>query len=281
MASTVQKLVSEFVAAHPGVVPEVRSGRGLAAARAVADTVRAPDVLVSADHTVIDAMLMPRYAAWSAGFARSALVLAYTSNSKYADEITTRNWTDILSRPSVRGARGDPNEDPGAYRALMFFQLAAHFYLRPKLLDVLEHAMPITDLGPGDRDLEAKFASGTIDYMPIYRTAAAERGLDWLELPAPINLGDTAFASSYAAAQVRIPSGVAGAPDSVTVLGAPILYGLTVPRAARHPVAALAFARFTLSPAGRAIVRDAGFDVPDHVVVHGEAPTMLRPPTTQ
>ncbi len=275
IASTVRKLAADFAVRHPGVVPNMLTGGSVAVARAVADSAQIPDVFVSADDTLIDALLVPRSAAWSAGFARSVIVLAYTAKSKYADEVTTRNWADVLSKPDVHGARGDPNDDPGAYRTLMFFELAARYYLRPRLSAVLEHAMPITDFGPGDGELEAKFADGTIDYMPTYRTLAAEHELEWLELPPPINLGDTAFASSYAAARVRIPRGHTSA-DTATIYGAPVLYGLTVPRAAPHPALALAFAQYVLSASGLDLIRNSGYDVPDHPIFHGDPPVELR-----
>ncbi len=275
LTSTVRKLAAEFAARHPGVAPEILTGGSVAVARAIADSVQIPDVFVSGDDTLIDALLMPRAAAWSAGFARSAIVLAYTSNSKYADEINTRNWSDVLSKPDVHGARGDPNDDPSAYRALMFFELAARYYLRPRLSAMLEHAMPVTDFGPSDGELEAKFADGTIDYMPTYRTLAAEHELEWLELPSPINLGDTAFAASYAAAKARIPGGRTTA-DTATIYGAPILYGLTVPRAAAHPALAIAFAQYVLSVSGLDLIRNSGFDVPDHPIFRGDPPVELR-----
>jgi molybdate/tungstate transport system substrate-binding protein len=269
MRNTMDKLSQAFTARHPTIVPEVRLLGSIAGARDVADSTRVPDVFISADDTLIDALLIPTYATWSAGFARSELVLAYTPRSKYAEEINTRNWVDILSRPEVHGARGDPHQDPAAYRTAMFFQLAAHFYLRPKLTGVLEQTMRVTDFGTEDRELETKFTSGAIDYMPIYRTAAVERELDWVELPAPINLGDTAFASSYGAVEYRISPNIPGAPDTVTIRGAPILYGLTVPRAAPHPAAAALFAHFLLSPVARDIMLNAGFHPVEHPIVRG------------
>jgi molybdate/tungstate transport system substrate-binding protein len=274
MAHAIRQLAVNFVARHSGIVPEVRIGGSVAVARAIADSAEVPDVFISADDTVIDAILIPRGTSWSAGFARTSLVLAYTENSKYADEISTRNWTDVLSKPDVHGARSDPAEDAAGYRAIMFFELAARFYLRPHLAATLEHAMPITDFGPDERELEAKFADGTIDYMPIYRASAAEHELEWLELPASINLGDTAFASSYAAVRARIPSGGSTA-DSATIFGAPILYGLTVPRAAAHADAAVAFVRYILSPSGGDVLRNSGFDVPARPLLHGDPPSDL------
>ncbi len=280
LTSTVRKLAAEFAARHPGVAPEILTGGSIAVARAIVDSVQIPDVFVSGDDTLIDALLMPRAAAWSAGFARSSIVLAYTSHSKYADEVNTRNWADVLSKPDVHGARSDPNDDPSAYRTLMFFELAARYYLRPRLSATLEHAMPVTDFGPGDGELEAKFADGTIDYMPTYRTLAAEHELEWLELPPPINLGDTAFAASYAAAKTRVSGGRSSA-DTATIFGAPILYGLTVPRAAAHPALAIAFAQYVLSVSGLDLIRNSGFDVPDHPIFRGDPPVELRALSTR
>jgi molybdate/tungstate transport system substrate-binding protein len=277
MAATMRGLVADFAARHPRVTPTVRSSEGVRAVRAVADSSTVPDVFVSADDTLIDALLMPRYVAWSAGFARSTLVLAYTSRSKYADEISTRNWAEVLSRPETRSARGDPRQDPAAYRTVMLFQLAAHFYLRPDLAAGLQHAVRITDVDSVGRDLPTQLAAGAIDYLPLYRTSAAERALDWIDLPPQLNFGDTAFATSYAAAEVRVPSGVPGAPDTLTIRGAPILYGLTIPRAAPHPALALAFARFLLSPRARLVMQSAGFDIPDQPVIHGDPPGGLLP----
>lgn len=274
MAHAIRQLAADFVGQHPGVTPEVRIGGSLAVARAIADSAEAPDVFVSADDTVIDEILIPRAASWSAGFARTSLVLAYTEKSKYSDEINTRNWTDVLSMPDVHGARSNPLEEAAGYRTIMFFELAARFYLKPHLIAALEHAMPIADVGGDERDLEAKFADGTIDYMPIYRASAAEHELEWLELPGSINLGDTAFASSYAAVRAQIPSGRNTA-DSATIVGAPILYGLTVPRTAPHAEAAAAFVRYVLSPAGGDVLRNSGFDVPARPLLHGDPPTDL------
>lgn len=274
MAHAVRQLAANFVASHPAVVPEVRIGGSVTIARAIASSAEVPDVFISADDTVIDAILVPRAATWSAGFARTSLVLAYTGKSKYADEISTRNWTDVLTMPDVHGARADPAEDAAGYRALIFFQLAARFYLRPHLTSMLEHAMPVTDFGVDERELEAKFADGTIDYMPIYRASAAEHELEWLELPEPINLGDTAFAASYGAVHARIPSG-SSATDSATIFGAPILYGLTVPRAAPHTETAIAFVQYVLSPAGGDVLHNSGFDVPTRPRLHGDPPAGL------
>ncbi len=278
MREALTAILAAFTRLHPRIEPQLTTGGSVAAARRVADSTTVPDCFVSADDTLIDALLMPRYASWSAAFARSVMVLAYTDASRYADEISARNWVEVLTRASVHGARADPSQDPGAYRAIMLFELAARYYMRPDLVSALEHTVRITDFGPGGSRLHTLFATGAIDYMPIYRPSAAERGLRWVELPPQVNLGDTAFAASYAAVSVRIPAGTPGAPDSVTIRGAPIRYGLTVPRAARHSAAALAFARFVLSRAGQTVLRNAGFDPLEHPVLRGTPPAGLLDP---
>jgi molybdate/tungstate transport system substrate-binding protein len=79
-------------------------------------------------------------------------------------------------------------------------------------------------------------------------------------LPREINLGDPALAERYASASVRV---AARAPrDSVTFTGAPILYGVAVPREAPHPAAARRFVDF-LVVEGKAQLRAANVDMLD------------------
>jgi molybdate/tungstate transport system substrate-binding protein len=54
--------------------------------------------------------------------------IAYTSKSKYADEINDRNWYKILSKSDVRVGISDPRFDSCGYRSLMVCQLAEFYY---------------------------------------------------------------------------------------------------------------------------------------------------------
>ncbi len=277
IGGAITRLVMEFSAAHRGVRATVATGGSVDGARAAADPESTPDVFVSADDTIISVWLVPRTAGWWARIAYSTLVLAFPDRAQGASEITSANWVDVLLRPGVHGGRGDPAGDPGAYRSILLFELAERYYHRPGLADSLERAVPAIDLGTGGaRTQAAMFADGRLDYMAMYRPSAASHGLRWIELPPQVNLGDSAFASGYATARVRLPGRLAGVPDSVEIVGSRIGYGLTVPKGAPHRAVAEAFAAFVVSAHGRAGIQDAGFDVPDRVTFHGPE----RPPAT-
>ncbi len=281
IGGAITQLATEFAAAHRGVRATVATGGSVDGARAAADPARTPDVFVSADDTIISIWLVPRVAGWWARIAYSTLVLAFPDRARGAGEISGANWVDVLMRSGVHGGRGDPAGDPGAYRSLLLFELAERYYHRPGLADTLERAVPVIDLGTGGATtLVTMFADGRLDYMAMYRPSAASHGLRWIELPPPVNLGDSAFSSTYATARVRIPGRLAGVPDTVEIVGSRISYGLTVPRAAPHRAVADAFAAFVLSARGRAVIQAAGFDVPVRPAFHGPdrppAPVVAR-----
>jgi ABC-type molybdate transport system substrate-binding protein len=65
--------------------------------------------------------------------------------------------------------------------------------------------------------------------------------------------------------------------DSVTFAGAPIVYALSVPRAAPHRAAAQRLARFLLSADGRRMMRAARVDALDEAVFVGtDVPDVIR-----
>jgi len=74
------------------------------------------------------------YANWCIKFARNSLGLAYTSQSKYNDEINENNWYQVISRPGVKIGISDPRFDACGYRALMVTKLAELLYKQDGIL---------------------------------------------------------------------------------------------------------------------------------------------------
>ena len=72
--------------------------------------------------------MIPDAADWYVTFAKNQMVLCYTNESKYADEITAENWYEILGKSDVAWAFSDPNLDPCGYRSPMVIQLAEAHY---------------------------------------------------------------------------------------------------------------------------------------------------------
>ena len=269
LARPFSDLLRVFVARHPGVQPAQENSGSVEAARKLTELGKIPDVLGVADYGIIPKLLIPKYATWYASFAKNAMVLVYTDQSAGAKEINGRNWWQVLLRPGVRSGHSNPALDPNGYRTLMVFQLAEKFYRQPGLAARLDRAEPPRYLRPKEADLTALVQSGELDYAWSYVSIAKTAGLRHVDLPPEVNLSDPHLASWYAQATVRVAGADRSAADSVEFRGEPIVYALTVPAAAPHPAAALAFVRFLLSEGGRATLTADGLTALAAPVVGG------------
>ncbi|MGH7751877.1 MAG: tungstate ABC transporter substrate-binding protein WtpA, partial [Gemmatimonadales bacterium] len=247
LAAPFRDLLREFERRNPAVDVIQESSGSLEAARKLTELGRIPDVIGVADYHVISSLLVPRHAGWYAGFARTAMVLAYTHRSIGGREITGESWWRILLRPGVRVGRSDPVLDPNGYRTLMVYQLAEAHYRDPGLAARLLEASPRRFVRPKAADLVALLQAGELDYAWSYRSIAETVGLRYVSLPPEVDLSDPARGEWYARARVRVPGTERTGADSVEFRGEPIVYGLTIPRAATNPAAARAFVRFLFS----------------------------------
>jgi molybdate/tungstate transport system substrate-binding protein len=277
LARPFRELLDSFRIRHPGVIPAQENSGSLEAARKLTELGKMPDVLAVADYNIIDDLLMPKYAAWYANFARNTMVLAYTDRSIDAATIDSTNWWRVLLKPGVRAGHSDPALDPNGYRTLIVLQLAERYYRQPGLAQRLDAAMPPRYQRPKEADLTALLQAGELDYAWTYRSLAETSGLRYVTLPGAIDLGDPALAKEYEAATVRIPGANRSGGDSLTLRGEPIVYALTIPIGAPHPLLATAFVRFALSAEGRAIIQRNGFVVLSPPVVAGTPPAGLLP----
>jgi molybdate/tungstate transport system substrate-binding protein len=73
---------------------------------------------------------------------------------------------------------------------------------------------------------------------------------------------------------VRLPGTSRAGKDSIEFRGEPIVYALTIPKAAPHPRTAQAFVRFVFSPDGQAILKTNGFTLLEKPLLGGPE----RPP---
>lgn len=251
-----EALTAAFAAEHPGVVFETEASGSRTAARKVSELGREADLVLSADYTVIDNLLIPDYATWNIRFARNAMVIVYTERSRYADEINADNWYNILLRDGVLYGHSDPDADPCGYRTLMLWQLAERYYGQPGLYEALQAHCPPENIRPKAVELLALLQSGDLDYAFEYRSVAEQHGLAYIELPEAIDLSSVEFAESYAQATVEIGGSEPG--TTITRQGAPIVYGLTIPSNAPHPQLAADFVAFLIGPEGQAILREQG-----------------------
>lgn len=270
------RTVLDSFARRTGVSYEQESAASLELVRRITEVHAEPDVVVLADPELFASLLEPRYVAWHALFGRNRMVLAYTTRSRGAAEITPNNWFDVISRPGVQVGRADPNTDPSGYRTLLVWQLAAHHYRIPDLEARMFRAAPVRNVRPREADQVALLQAGELDYIWTYENLAALMDLRVIELPDAVNLGSAADSSTYATATTRVVGKRAG--DTITIRGRPILFGLSIPRAAPHPRVAEQFVAFLLSPEGRAILRREHFDALESPSLIGAPPPVLTSP---
>ncbi len=252
----VAKLAASFQAQYPNVTFETEAAGSRTTARKVSELGREADIVMSADYTVIDNLLIPDFADWNVQFARNTMVIAYTDHSRYADEINGENWYEILTRDGVVYGHSDPNADPCGYRTLLVWQLAEAHYGVPGLYESLEEHCPPENVRPKETDLLALLQSGDMDYAFEYRSIAVQHGLEFVELPDEINLSRVEQADFYKQATVEVSGTEPG--TTITQVGKPIVYGVTIPRNAPSPDLAIEFVKFLLGPEGQAIVEEAG-----------------------
>lgn len=252
----VDELAKAFQEQNPEVTFETEAAGSRTTARKVSELGRQADLVMSADYTVIDTLLIPDFADWNVRFARNTMVIAYPDQAQYADEIDGDNWYEILTRDGVIYGHSEPDADPCGYRTLLVWQLAETHYGVDGLNARLEEHCPPENVRPKETDLLALMQSGDMDYAFEYRSIAVQHGLNFVELPDEINLSMVEHADFYSQAEVELSGGEPG--ETVTKTGKPIVYGVTMPSDAPSPELAVAFVEFLLGPEGQAIMEAQG-----------------------
>lgn len=272
-----EKLKAAFEAEFPNTEVLLEPAGSVDTIKKVTENGKPADVVASADYALIPKMMVPDHADWYLTFAKNTMVLTYTNDSKYADEITAENWYDVLDREGVRWAFSDPNSDPCGYRTPMVIQLAEAHYNNDQIFETLlgEHSdITVTEengtytihatepnpdsttltIRPKSVELVQMVQSGGLDYAWEYRSVAVQNDLEFIELPAAIDLSDIEYADTYATVQIECKKG-----DGTTIyVGAPIVYGVTVPEIAEHPEMGVAFVKMLIGPTGQAILTEDG-----------------------
>lgn len=245
LAVPFREVAQAFMEEHPDVRVLTESAGSVTSARKITDLHRPCDIMASADYAVIDEMLIPQFADWNISFARNEMAIVYHDGSRYAEQISTHNWTEILVKPDVFFGRSDPNSDPCGYRSVMTIQLAARYYHLPSLPEQML-LKDLRFLRPKEVDLIALLESGNIDYIFLYKSVAIQHGLKFVTLPDEINLGNPKLAALYKTVSVDINGKKPG--EKITIIGEPMVYGITMPGNAPNKPAAIEFLRFLLSP---------------------------------
>ena len=243
------RAVLDSFTAKTGARYELESAGSLETARKLTELGKIPDVIALADEDVFPKVLMPVHATWYVRFAENRIILAYTDRSRFASEIDSTNWWQVLQRPGLEIGRSNPDLDPAGYRTLMVFQLAERHYAAAGLAATLEQSAHRRNMRPKEIELVALLESGDLDYAWFYESMARASGMRHVRLPAAIDLSDADMSDAYA--QASVPVIGASASDTVVMRGAAIRYAFSIPLKAAHASLAERFSIFLLSEEGR------------------------------
>jgi molybdate/tungstate transport system substrate-binding protein len=226
------------------------------------------DIYASADYRIIPEQLVPSYASWYIIFASNSMTVMYTNHSKYANEITSTNWYQIITRPGVLVGVSNKDTDPSGSQAIFMLQLSGSIYYQNSSyiydqLYVTKAANHELVVVPTETTLNAQLDTGAVDYVLTYSSEAILHKFQYLNLDPQVNLSNITMADSYAKATVTINGKLAK--------GAPILYDITIPANSPDPTMGAAFIKALFSAQGLSILRSSGLQPLNPVFVYNQS----------
>jgi molybdate/tungstate transport system substrate-binding protein len=190
------------------------------------------DVFISANPKVNDDLMGATngdWVDWYVTFAQSPLVIGYNPSSRFAADLKSKPWYEVLQEPGIRIGRTDPKLDPKGKLTLALLSKAAKVYKIPDLSKTVLGAPENPAQVLPEEDLVGRLQSGQVDVGFFYSTETTD-----LKIPAITLPPETALSAHY----------------TVTVLN-------NAPNAA----GAERFLSFLLGPDGTALMRAHGLDV--------------------
>ncbi len=206
--------------------------------------------------------LEPKYTHWYVQYAGNKMVLAYNPNSKYAPEFEAiasgkkpiSDLFTLLQTPGLKLGRTDPNIDPQGRYFIEMLELGQMYYHLPadtvtKIIGSPLNSSTSSEIY-AESSLDSVLTSGQLDAASAYYTQAIELHLHYIALPTAINLGSAADAAQYGKATIKTTNGTVHS-------GEPLVLDITI--IGKATPAAVAFVKYTLSPAGIAQYKAGGF----------------------
>ncbi len=248
MRQLVQQAASDGITVHPR---EIGSTQAIDEATTGAG---APDVIV-ADSTSVDAELDRPTAkarvAWYVTFGSAPLVLAYDARSKWAAQLRSGPWYQVVTMPGFHLGRVGPSSDAeAAMTNETIDQIAVQDHV-PSLLAALSTSTNVV----ADGSLAHRIQTGKVDAGFLFANEAKAAGLPTIPLGPPAS------------------SRTAGDPASAS-------FTVTVPTTSANQPAADAFVIDLLSHSGQGVFANDGLSV-DRPPIEGGDVGKIPPSVTQ
>jgi len=234
--------------------------------RRIEDDLAVPDVIVSADATLLRDRLYGTVTDWDVAFASNSLGMAYNPETAVGQRLAegTPWYTVAVESEPGAIAISDPDLDPLGYRAVMAFELAAAEH---GLDDFRERLLRQVYREPAEPQLLAGVESGNRAAAIAYRNMAVEHDLPFVAFPPAYSFGRLALADHYATVSYTTD-------DGYTARGRPVTYNATVHREAASPAAGRQLVQFLVD--NPSLLTDTGLTVgPQLPRAHGTPPEAI------
>jgi molybdate/tungstate transport system substrate-binding protein len=189
--------------------------------------VRQGDVFISASpqvNTTLEGPANGNWLSWYASFARGSLVIGYNPNSRFAAQLRTQPWYQVITQPGFLLGRTDAALDPKGQLTVQALNEAATVYNDPALLGITRATGSVFP----EETLVGRLQAGQLDAGFFYTNEAKEAGIP------TVTLGAIQLAATY----------------TVTVLDK-----------APHAAAATAFVNYLLGSRGQGILTAHGLSL--------------------
>jgi molybdate/tungstate transport system substrate-binding protein len=211
------------------------SAGSTALATQIKGKVRQGDVFISASPAVNTTLMGPsngNWVSWYATFANSPLVIGYNPHSKFASDLKTKPWYQVITEPGFRIGRTDPVTDPKGKLTAMAVAEAAQAHSLPALSGITSSSSNVYP----EETLVGRLQAGQLDAGFFYTSETTAAGI-----------------------------------PTVTLTGVALkaTYTETVLNRAPHQAGAEAFVAYLLGPAAQTILTKSGFHLVQPPTVTG------------
>jgi molybdate/tungstate transport system substrate-binding protein len=196
-----------------------------ALANEIKGKVRQGDVFVSASAEANHSLMGSangNWVSWYVTFATSPLVIGYNPHSKFAQDLKTKPWYEVITQPGFLIGRTDPVSDPKGKLTVMALEAAAKTYNAPALLDITKTDSNVYP----EETLVGRLQSGQLDAGFFYTSETTAANIPTVEL---------------------------------TGMDYKATYTVTVLNQAPHQVGGESFATYLLGPEAQATLTKSGF----------------------
>ncbi|MFP8888838.1 extracellular solute-binding protein [Natrialbaceae archaeon A-CW2] len=232
--------------------------------RMVEDRTKHPDVIVSADATLLRDRLYGDFTHWDVVFATNSVGIGYNELTEFGRGLEDGEPWYELALESNEGdiSIGDPDLDPLGYRAVQAFELAENEYdldgFRDKMMGLVYEE-------PDEPQMMAGVETGSRAAAIVYRNMAIDHDMPFFEFPDEYNFAVPALADHYGTVEFTTDE------EGYTAIGRPVLYNATVNDEADASEAGHDLVQFLIDETD--LLVEAGLSVEDSVPrLEGDVP---------